>query len=231
MKKILVSFISLNIASGAFAATPWWQQPTVCKLNPTDCYPSMGAGYDSELWDAGSNCWGMKFICPEALTAEEYQPVPMGKADIAKGTGIKQDFNTSLLNGDCFGVRKTTSDGAMASVDGKYVKVWCNGILDNPDDFLENGEITYGKQPTCSELAEYGYVGVINNNCYGKYYDSAEYFIECDGDDLLPSRIILLNGADYNASSDGPVDEKAANKIFDEMESVSESQRDKYFTK
>lgn len=231
MRKILISFISLLVASNSFAATPWWQQPTVCKLNPTDCYTSMGTGYDSELWDTTSSCWGMKLICPEALKAEEYQPVPMGKAEIAKGTGIKQDFNTNILNGDCFGVRKTTSDGAMASVDGEYVKVWCNGILNNPDEFLENGEITYGAQPTCSDLAEYGYVGVVNNNCYGKFYDTSKYFIECEGDKLLPNRIIVLNGADYNISSAGPADENSAKKKFDEMESISETQRNKYFKK
>ncbi len=233
MKKIFaVSLISILASHGANAAINWWERPTVCRLDPTDCYTSMGTGYDSEMWDANSECWGMKLICPEALKREEYQPVPMGKTEIAKGTEIKQDFNTDILNGDCFGVRKTTSNGTMASVNGEYVRVWCNGILENPDEFLTNGEITYGAQPTCSDLAEYGYVGVVNNRCYGKYYDQSEYFIECEGDDLLPSRIILLNGADYTApSGDAPADKSAADKIFDQMESVSETQRQKYFDK
>ena len=231
MKKIfavsLISMIVVNVASGA---VPWWERPTVCKLDTTDCYSKMGMGYDSEIWDTNSSCWGMKLICPEALTSSESQPIPMGKKEIAKGTGINKDFDTSLLNGDCFGARKTTSNGAMASINGKYEKVWCNGILDRPDEFLENGEITYGTQPTCEELADYGYVAVVNDNCYGKEYDLSEYYIECSGDDLLPSRIILLNGADYtNQSGNIPTDRSAANKIFDKMESVSKTQRQKYF--
>lgn len=232
MKKILTfSIISFLTAIDSFAATPWWQQPTVCRLDPTNCYSNMGMGYDRELWDATSECWGMKLICPEALNQSEGIPTAVSKTDISKGNIIKQDFDTNVLNGDCFGTRKTTSNGTMASVNGKYVRVWCNGILDNPDEFLPNGEITYGEQPTCSDLAEYGYVAVENNRCYGKYYDSAEYYIECDGNSLTPSRIILLNGAlDYNTSSDNiPSDKNAANKIFDKMESTSETQRQKYF--
>ena len=159
-------------------------------------------------------------------------PTGVGKTEIAKGTEIKKDFDTNKLNGDCFGARKSTSNGTMVSVDGEYVKVWCNGVLDNPDEFLENGEITYGTQPTCSDLAEYGYVAIENNGCYGKYYDQSEYFIECDGNNLLPSRIILLNGADYNMPSGNfPADESAADKIFDQMETISETQRQKYFKK
>lgn len=38
------------------ATTPWWMQPTVCRLDPTDCYTTMGMGFDSEMWDATSNC-------------------------------------------------------------------------------------------------------------------------------------------------------------------------------
>lgn len=232
MRKIFtVSFISLLIASPAVSATPWWQQPTVCRLDPTNCYASMGVGYDRELWDTNSDCWGMKLICPEALiSTSENQPIPMGKADIAKSKNINQDFDTNKLNGDCFGVRKTISDGAMASVNGQYVKVWCNGVLNNPDEFLPNGEITFGEQPSCSELADYGYVAVVDNNCYGKYYDPSEYRIECDSDDVLPSRLVILNGADYSTTSGKfPADVSAANKIFDAMENVSENQRSKYY--
>lgn len=233
MKKLVsISFISMfSVITGA-SAIDWWERPTICRLDPTDCYSNMGIGFDEEMWDANSQCWGMKLICPEALTHEEYQPIPMGKTEIAKGTEIKKDFDTNKLNGDCFGARKSTSNGTMVSVDGEYVKVWCNGLLDNPDEFLENGEITYGAQPTCSDLAEYGYVAIENNGCYGKYYDQSEYFIECDGNNLLPSRIILLNGADYNMPSGNfPADESAADKIFDQMETISETQRQKYFKK
>ncbi|MBQ8255665.1 MAG: hypothetical protein IJY99_01730 [Alphaproteobacteria bacterium] len=53
MKKILIaSFLSVIGINFAFGATPWWEQPTVCKLNPSDCYSGMGAGFDSEMWDA-----------------------------------------------------------------------------------------------------------------------------------------------------------------------------------
>ena len=31
------------------AATPWWQQPTVCRLDPTNCYSTMGAGFDANM--------------------------------------------------------------------------------------------------------------------------------------------------------------------------------------
>ena len=231
MKKTFAfSIYCLMFSPVAFAATPWWQQPTVCRLDPTDCYSKMGAGYDAELWDSTSQCWGMKLICPDALVAEEYQPVAIGRTEIASGNKIKEDFDPDILNGDCFGVRKTTSNGTMASVNGEYVRVWCNGILDNADEYLPNGEITYGAQPTCSDLAEYGYIAVENNRCYGKYYDMAKYYIECNGDDIMPSRLIVLNGADYTMSSgNAPADKDAANDIFDKMESVSETQREKYF--
>ena len=233
MKKTLAfSIYCLIFSPAAFAATlPWWEQPTVCKLDPTDCYASMGAGYDSELWDQSTGCWGMKMICPEALTNGEYVPVAMGREDISKGTNINKDFDTNVLNGDCFGVRKTKENGTMASVNGEYVRVWCNGILNNPDDFLENGEITYSAQPTCTELAENGYVAAENGKCYGKYYDLAKYYIECNGSSVTPSRIIILNGADYmSGSGNVPSDASAASKIFDAMESVSKSQRAIYFT-
>ena len=231
MKKIFaVSILCLNVPA-ATAATPWWEQPTVCKLDPTDCYATMGAGYDRELWDTKTECWGMKLICPEALTtSNDYTPLAMSRTDIESGTNINKDFDTNILNGDCFGVRKTTDNGAMASVNGEYVRVWCNGILDNPDEYLPNGEITYGAQPTCNELAEYGYVATIDNKCYGKYYDMSKYYIECNGNDILPSRIIITNNADYTMASNAPADESAADKLFDKMQSVSESQREIYFT-
>ena len=232
MKKIFaVSVMCLMFAPSAFSAVPWWEQPTICKLDPTDCYSTMGAGYDGEAWDSETGCWGMKYICPEALkTPGSYQPVLMGRQEIASGNKINIDYDTNILNGDCFGVRKTTDNGAMASVNSEYVRVWCNGILDNPDEYLPNGEITYGAQPTCNELAEYGYVATIDNKCYGKYYDMSKYYIECNGNDILPSRIIITNNADYTMASNAPADESAADKLFDKMQSVSESQREIYFT-
>lgn len=240
MKKAIFKYSTASILCAMFcgishaATTPWWLQPTVCRLDPTGCYSTMGAGFDSEMWDATSNCWGLKLICPDALLDGSRTAQPMGRAEIARDGGkkISTDFNTDLLgpDGDCFGRRKTSENGTVASVGGTLVKVWCPGILDNPDETLTNGEITYGTQPTCSQLAENGYVGVENGRCYGKYFDSAQYYIEC-GDTLEPTRLIVLNGADYTASMNGaPADATAAEQLFDKMYSVSQAQHAKYFT-
>ena len=237
MKKAIFKYSTASILCAMFcgishaATTPWWLQPTVCRLDPTDCYSAMGAGFDSEMWDATSNCWGLKLICPDALTEYSREPVPMGRAEIARGTKINSDFDTDLMgtDGDCFGRRKTATGGTTASVNGKYVNVWCPGILERPDETLPHGEITYGTQPTCAKLAEYGYVGIENGHCYGKYFDTAKYFIEC-GSALEPTRLIVLNGADYTAPANGaPVDEAAAERLFDKMYSISQTQRSKYF--
>ncbi len=231
MKKIaLTSFISAIVASAAGAATiDWWLQPTICRRDPTNCYVSMGAGYEPEMWDATSDCWGVKLICPEALTITEAEPYPMGRAEIERGKNINTDFDTNRLNNDCFGVRKTSNGGAMASVDNKYVNVWCNGILDNPDEILTNGEIVYGAQPTCRQLAKNGYIGVLNNRCYGKYLDTGTYNIEC-GDNLLPDRLVIVNGSDYPVThSTAPIDQDAADDLFDTMESNAASNRKNFF--
>ncbi len=228
---LMIALCSLACAHAA--TTPWWLQPTVCRLDPTDCYSAMGTGFDTEMWDATSNCWGLKLICPDALTDGSRTAQPMGRAEIASGKKINSDFNTDLLgpDGDCFGRRKTAENGAIASVNGKYVNVWCPGILNNPDETLANGEITYGAQPTCSELAEYGYAGIENGRCYGKYYDESQYYIEC-GTALAPTRLIVLNGADYTAPSNGaPTDMDAAERLFDKMYSASQTQHAKYFKK
>lgn len=229
MKKLIL-ILSFAIISGANAATPWWQQPTICRLDPTNCYPAMGAGFDSGMWDATANCWGLKLICPHAMKTQHNTPVPVGRGDIASGRNINADFDVSLLNGDCFGVRKTTANGTKASVNGTYVNVWCNGILDNPDEQVASGEITFGTQPSCARLAADGYVAVVNNRCYGKHFNDSEYFIECTGSDILPSRLIVLNGADYNTGgANVPADESAADAIFDQMYQTSQIQYKKYF--
>ncbi len=215
------------------AATPWWQQPTVCRLDPTNCYSTMGAGYDANMWDATAKCWGLKIICPEALNDLTSTPRAMGRADIADKKKINQDFNTELLstNGDCFGRRKTSSDGTIASVNGNDVYVWCPGILTSPDEFMTNGEITYGAQPTCEQLASDGYVAVANGRCYGKYFDEYKYFIEC-GSAIQPTRLIVLNGAAHNAATtNAPRDTETAKRLFDKMYDVSKEQNKKYFAK
>ena len=232
MKKIfLLSVIPLIYAMYANAATPWWQQPTVCRLNPTNCYSAMGVGFDSGLWDTSANCWGLKMICPEALKEYSSIPVAMERSTLKKGDGINPDYDTDALShdGECFGRRKSENNGAMVSVDGKFVNVYCPGILTTPDETFENGEIVHGTQPTCDKLATDGYVAVLNGNCYGKYYDSRDYYIDC-GTALLPKRLIVLNGADYNAPAYGtPYTMTEARQKFDKMYSTSKTQHEKYF--
>ncbi len=233
MKKIfLLTVLSLIHLNTANAATPWWLQPTVCRLDPTNCYTAMGAGFDSALWDTTSNCWGLKLICPQALTTGADAPVAMERNDIRKGKNIKPDYDTDSLaqNAECFGRRKFGKNGSTISVNGKYVNVYCHGILSNPDETFENGDIVHNVQPTCETLAKSGYIAVENNGCFGKYYDSSDYFIEC-GNALLPERLIVLNGADYNATaSNAPKDMSAANKKFEEMYNTSKRQHDRYFS-
>lgn len=234
MKKLLFAslfgVIGVSTAFGATSSTPWWLQPTVCRINTTNCYVTMGAGYDAELWDASSNCRGMKLICPDALISGGDEPIAIGKTDLSNGAKIKSDYDITALAGDCFGARKTSANGTLASVNGKYVNVWCRGVLDNPDEIVSTGEITNGAQPTCAALAENGYAAVLNGKCYGKYYNPSEYYIEC-GSELMPSRLIILNGADYMAttSANTPATIDAARNTFDSMYRVSKTQHDRYF--
>jgi hypothetical protein len=94
---------------------------------------------------------------------------------------------------------------------------------------LENGEIVYKNQPTCSTLARDGYAAINNGRCIGKYYNSSEYFIDC-GTGIKPTRLIVLNGADYTATStNAPETKNDADKLFDTMYSTSQSQKEKYF--
>ena len=234
MKKIF-SMLAILTWGGATAhaaaiSIPWWDQAYICRPNTTKCYLSMGAGYDDTLWDSDGHCWGMKMICPDALTTGEKNPTPVARADIAAMRGISSDFDPSVLNGDCFGVRRTSSDGAMVSINGQMARVWCPGVLNHVDEIVSTGEVTFGTQPTCSDLAPDGWVAALNTRCYGRHYDTSEYFIECSGSAELPSRIVVLNGADYTTGTAGAiVDSTSAGKLFDKMATVSKRQRDKYF--
>lgn len=216
MKRLFLSSLLL-ITANAVAATPWWNQPTICRLNPANCYTTMGTGYDSGLWDANANCRGMKLICGDALTNTN-NDTPVGKTEIARGTNINPDYDLDVLDGDCFGVRKVSTDGSMASVNGSMVRVWCSGILSNVDATIETGEITYGTQPTCQMLADDGYVAVQNGKCYGKYYDQSQYFIQCNGE--IPT-LIVLNGASSSYETGNntsyPVTQEEADDKFDTM--------------
>lgn len=232
MKKLFfISFISGIWIAGANAATlQWWQQPTICRASSVTCYPSMGTGYDYELWDKDSNCRGMKLICPDALVNGGDEPVAISKSKLpADAKTIKADFDTTVLVDGCFGARRAQNSGAQVSVNGKFVNVFCRGVLRTPDEVVATGEITLGAQPTCQELADDGYAAVVNGKCYGKYYDPAEYYIEC-GTAITPTRLVVLNGADYMAASKNTPSTKAeADVIFKQMQETSSAQRAQYF--
>ena len=236
MKKTIAFGFLVILGCTSAHALDWWLQPTICRLDTTRCYGAItGAGYDDEMWDAVSNCRGMKYICPDATTdPSDREPVLMGRLAIANGVGLNPDYDTNSLNKveGCFGTRRTASNGAQVSVNGRMVNVYCPGVLDKPDEFVENGEITYDtNHPTCRELAEYGYVATLNGNCYGKHYDQSKYYIEC-GTGLLPSRLIVLNGAEIDAASgDLPSEKSESDALFNKMYQTSQSQKKIYFKK
>jgi hypothetical protein len=157
------------------------------------------------FWDSASKCWGMKIICADALTTNNTDNQPIPKNQISNHTNISTDFDTNKLSKSgeeyCYGQRKTKSNNTQAMVNGTYVKVWCEDILDNQAEKLSNGYITSGPQPTCQDLAEKNYIAVIDdkNKCYGKKL-STSYYIDCsDSTNDKPSQLIVLNDADINA--------------------------------
>lgn len=235
MKKLLILSLFGVLCAPAFAATststlPWWLQPTICRISTTQCYASMGIGFDADAWDAAANCRGMKMVCPDALVAGGDGPVTISKTELSNKSKIKEDYDITALANGCFGARKTSANGTEVSVNGKNAKVWCYGVLDNPTETVANGEITNGAEPTCNELAQNGYAAVLNGKCYGKYYNPTEYYIEC-GTAQLPSQLIVLNGADYMTppSAKAPKTPSEAKSTFDSMYQVSRAQHEKYF--
>ena len=220
MKKVFL-FSLLFITTNAFAATPWWQQPTVCRLNPANCYTTMGTGYDSGMWDANANCWGMKLICGDALTNTNNDTL-VGRTEIAHGTNINSDYDVNVLNGGCFGVRRTSTDGTRVSVDGRMVRVWCNDVLELVNkpvvETIESGQVTYDNtQPSCGDLAAENYVAVANGKCFGKYYDSGRYYVQCNGE--IPT-LIVLNGASSSyetGNTSYPITQADADALFNQM--------------
>ena len=233
MRKIFTLSLLLSVIGISNASANWWELQTVCRRNPSNCYTSMGIGYEREWWDSTSDCWGQKMICGTALKPTANDAKPMTKKQISAKNGINPDFDTDILNGDCFGVRKTISNGSQSYIDGKTVNVYCRGVLDNifDSDLIEDvatGSILKrSTQPTCSELAGYEYVNTRNGNCNGQRYAQSEYYIDCSrGDNNV--RLIILNGADYSepmGSNPHTMDE--AEDIFDHMFNVSEKHRNK----
>ena len=198
MKKIfLISLLFVTTNAIAASATNWWDQPTICRLNPAQCYPSMGAGYAADKWDDTANCWGVKWICGEAFNNPSNVPLMLTRRAIQNGGEINSDYDVNILNGDCFGVRKTSTDGSMALVNGQMTKVWCPGILEERDieETIEHGDVAkLSHEPSCQELATLGYVDVLNGKCYGKLYSEPTYYIQCNQG--VPT-LIVLNGANY----------------------------------
>jgi hypothetical protein len=245
MRKLLfISLATIATAMSANAAPNWWDRPTICKMVPTKCYSNISEGTpgyyfaegNTDTWDESSNCWGLKMICPNALLESTSKfAVPMDRTSIAAQKNISSDFNTDVLstNDDCYGVRKTSADGSRVSVGGEYVNVWCSGVISSSDRELEEtakGEaIVSGTQPTCGELARDEYVALLDEKqgCYGKYFDSSKYYIDC-GVKELPERLIVLNGAYYSTTSDNTLTPDSAEKIFNTMFDVSKTQREKY---
>lgn len=231
-KFFIISLLALIYTDAAISA-PWWEQLTVCRMDTTQCYTAMGAGFDAEMWDADAKCRGMKYICPDALVKKTTSATLISRNDIDNNNIIKSDYDTSLLSeyGDCFGRRKTNKSGNQVMVNGKYVNVYCNGVLNKSDETLANGEIVYDTQPTCETLKKNGFIAVENGKCFGKYYEESEQYIQC-GKDLKPEQIIVLNGATISTTTiNAPKTSTEAEKTFKEMQSVSKVQKKQYFKK
>lgn len=230
-KAFILSLILIPFIGTSHAALNWWDQPTVCRANPARCYSQMGIGYDTEEWDTESDCRGKKIICGAALKPVSDNDWAMSKQDVRNMKGINPDFNIDILNGGCFGARKTISNGLQAMYNNKPIDVYCPGILENVYDYdfienVENGSIlTRAAQPKCSELSKYGYVRVKNGNCYGKHYGESEYYIDCSrGDSDI--RLIILNGADYTEPmGTNPRTLDAANELFEQMVTAAQKLR------
>ena len=230
--KIIPLFLVTLISGNAFGITDWWNRETICTVDETRCYNASTLGIDFSFetgWDVSGACRGKKYICPNALTSGGDEPVAMERAAIASGTGIISDFDTNVYvaTDNCYGARKSTNGGAMVSLNGNYVRVWCRGILSNPTEELPYGEITAGTQPTCSSLAADNYAAILNGKCYGKLYNPDNYAIECNGD--VPM-LVLLNGANYNPSGRG-MTASDANSTFNSMVTTSAGQRGIHFNR
>ncbi|MDR2268944.1 MAG: hypothetical protein LBD94_02055 [Rickettsiales bacterium] len=244
MKKIF-SILSIALFAAPAGAVDWWTMPTICQPDNTKCYASMGAGFDSEEWDVGGNCKGKKLICPNAIHVASpyypaYSPVAMSKAEVADKGLVDNDFDTNALNtdGGCFGARKTRNNGTQAKVGTEWRNVYCKGILDSPDDTLPTGEVmtSLADQPTCKTLKADGFIGVLNGQCYGKFgYPESDFYLECEGNELLPSKIVVLNGANAEKGDPSvpqpsaiyPKTEEAASERFEQMlKAAAEKQRE-----
>ena len=235
-KNMIFTILSIVCLTAKADDAKWWNQPTVCKYNPKKCYTVMGAGFEPEMWDTSANCRGMKYICPNALKTPSQKPELVGIKNIENM--INPDFAPDLLgeSGDCFGKRhsKITKENVFVMVNGDYVNLYCHGILNKPDETLADGEIIYNhdEQPTCESLKTDGYIAVKNGKCVGKSIDDSKYYIDCDKKNLLPKRLVLLNGAEITTTNTAAITtQKDADNVFNTMYSASKKQKTQYFKK
>ncbi len=223
MKKIsLLSLAIIINTTYAHCAIKWWEQDTICRLDPSNCYTTMGIGFEAEYWDKTSECWGQKIICGAAQDPVSTENTAMTKKDISARKNINADYDTNILNGECFGARKTSSNGLFATKDGQQVKVFCPGILENVFYSDETEKLATGSillrstEPTCQELANEEYIGIKNGRCHGKKYEKSKYHIDCEHSDGI--RLIIHNGADFTApQGDAPKTLADAEKQFETM--------------
>ena len=231
MKKLISAFFIAGFSTCAFGAAEWWLMPTICQPDNAECYPGWTTPViDVNEWDVGAKCNGKKIVCDNAIKNPLFGPA-LSKAEISDSSIIDQDFDVGAAHptNQCFGVRKTRNNGTEAKVGTEWRKVFCPGVLDDPDDVVTNGEIMLGTadQPTCESLADIGRIGVLNGQCYGKagYFES-DFHIECGGG-LLPIKIVVLNGATINtAGANNPTTDEDANALFGIMiENAAEQQK------
>ena len=238
-KQLAILFIGCTAYGTAYGAVAdWWISEfasggKICQIDNTRCYADKTPGidlYSDDSWDISGNCRGKKFICADALSNGGYDAVAMERADIQRGTEINADFDTDVYvaSENCYGARKTVKNGTMVLLNGKYVQVWCDGVLSGDTQNVANGQITTGPTPTCPELAKNYYVAVLNGDCYGKKYAPPEYAIDCVGDTPM---IIVLNGADYDSNGHNTITSSMASTRFIAMQKSAATQRSIHFPK
>ena len=267
MKNIVSLLFVFGVISPAAAAPtiPWWERPTICQLSDESCWgAAAGQGINDE-WDDKAACKGKKIICANAIIGGASKNEAFSKSEIssAEKTGvgkIDSDFDVYILDSrekddQCFGVRRTQNNGTSAKVSGApggWVNVYCMEVPGNFDEELAGaGEhFPYGQivtapakpQPNCESLKGDGFMGILNGRCYGRDgYPDSDYFLECDSSKpsrLLPTTIVILNGADINdiktspwgatpPASSYPTTEQDADARFNAMiKMAAEKQRD-----
>ena len=192
-KKIISWILFVIVCSPALGAFDWWNldDEFVCQIDNTPCYFGVTQGVDDE-WDVTGSCRGRKYVCGDALKENtSSSAIAVNKTEINNSVSSDFDVTVYVAGENCYGTRKTTDNGRMASVNGRYVKVWCNGVLNSPTDTLSNGEFTTGAEPTCKQLANDGFAGIAN----GK--PTKEGVILLDGLKLLDSSKLTVSGSPY----------------------------------